>query len=204
MFQNATYNPGASGDRWMGSIAMDKFGNMLMGYSVANVGTGLKPFIAFAGRLNGDAVNTLQTEIIDTTGTGSQTTYGPPTTPLTRWGDYSTMQIDPAESLQRFWTLTETNDLATDLTFNYPDPTDIAGTEASYKLYGFTGGTGTAVTPFKLNAGANTISTTGISSFSDWAVGNLAAPTTTAAAVTIGGRVLTANGKPIARNCKYG
>lgn len=110
LFQNSTYNPGASGDRWMGSIAMDKFGNMLMGYSVANAASLLKPSIGIAGRLVGDPVNTLQSEIIDTTGTGSQTGT------LTRWGDYSTMQIDPADDTT-FWFTTEY--LSADGTFNW-------------------------------------------------------------------------------------
>ncbi len=110
LFQNATYDPGASGDRWMGSMAMDKYGNILAGYSVVNAGTGLKPSIAVAGRLAGDAVNTLQAESIAVNGTGVQTGT------LTRWGDYSTMQIDPADD-STFWFTTEY--LAVDGTFNW-------------------------------------------------------------------------------------
>ncbi|HMG76930.1 MAG TPA: IPT/TIG domain-containing protein, partial [Pyrinomonadaceae bacterium] len=110
LFENATYDPGASGDRWMGSIAMDQFGNMLLGYSVVNAGTGLKPSIAVAGRLLSDPVNTLQAESTVMTGTGSQTGG------LTRWGDYTTMQIDPTDDAT-FWFIGQY--LAADGSFNW-------------------------------------------------------------------------------------
>jgi|GEM_PF-2145090 len=113
--QSAIFNPGAAGDRWMGSMAMDKFGNMLMGYSTVNTATSLKPSIAMAGRQAADALNVLQTEIIDTTGTGSQTVNSVGTA-LTRWGDYSTMQIDPADDTT-FWYTTEY--LSADGAFNW-------------------------------------------------------------------------------------
>jgi hypothetical protein len=118
MFQNATYDPGASGDRWMGSIAMDKMGNIMLGYSVANATAGLKPSIRVTGRLRSDLRNQMQAEQNVWTGTGSQTTYvrSGTTYALTRWGDYSTMQIDPADDCT-FWYTTEY--LAADGTFNW-------------------------------------------------------------------------------------
>lgn len=94
-------------------------------------------------------------------------------------------------SLKRYWTLTETGDLTTDLVFHYLDPLDISNGETTYKLYRVVTGVPNAVTPFTLDAGANTISTTGISDFSDWAVGNVAP---TASSVYVGGRVTAANG----------
>jgi Carboxypeptidase regulatory-like domain len=102
-----------------------------------------------------------------------------------------------ANSLQRFWTLTNSaGTLTTDMVFNYNDPLDVAGTESSYKLYRFTGATGTDQTPITLDTTANTLSKTGISSFSDWAVGNLAP---TAASATVTGRVLTSSGRGVSR-----
>jgi hypothetical protein len=108
--QDASYDPGASGDRWMSSMAMDKFGNMLVGYSLANVSTNLKPSIGIAGRKVSDALNTLSAETIAVTGTGSQTGT------LTRWGDYTTMQIDPDDE-RTFWYICEY--LSADGTFNW-------------------------------------------------------------------------------------
>ena len=96
IYQNGTYDPGAIDDRWMGSIAMDGAGNMMAGYSIANATAGLKPSIAVAGREAGDALNTLQAETVAVTGTGSQTGT------LTRWGDYSTIQVDPVDD-RTFW-----------------------------------------------------------------------------------------------------
>ncbi len=91
MFQVSTFDGDGTGDRWMGSIAMNKNGDMMMGYSIANVGTNLKPSIAITGRRLSDPVNTMQTETIAFTGSGSQTGT------LTRWGDYTTMQVDPSD-----------------------------------------------------------------------------------------------------------
>jgi hypothetical protein len=110
LYQNATYDPGATGDRWMSSLAMDKFGNILMGYNVANAETNLKPSIAFTGRLQSDPLNTMQGEIISQTGGGSQIGG------LTRWGDYTTMQIDPADDAT-FWYIGQY--LAADDFFNW-------------------------------------------------------------------------------------
>jgi len=87
VFQQSTYAPGNS-FRWMGSAAMDKAGNMLIGYSVSS--RSLKPSIAFSGRLATDAPGTLSAESIVLRGTGVQTDPD-------RWGDYATLTVDPAD-----------------------------------------------------------------------------------------------------------
>src|SRR5262249_15222789 len=72
---------------FMPSLALDRVGNMAMGYSVSS-GT-VFPSIRYAGRLAADPVNTFsQTEQTFFDGTGSQTGS-------TRWGDYSLMTLDP-------------------------------------------------------------------------------------------------------------
>ncbi|MCB1634783.1 MAG: hypothetical protein KDI51_09355, partial [Xanthomonadales bacterium] len=110
IFQNGTFDPGASGNRWMGSIAMDQFGNIMLGYSVVDSATGLKPSIGIAGREVNDPLNTLQSEILALTGTGSQIGG------LTRWGDYSTIQVDPADDAT-FWYIGQY--LSSDGSFNW-------------------------------------------------------------------------------------
>jgi hypothetical protein len=95
--QQGTYAPD-SNFRWMGSIAMDKFGDMAMGYSVS--GSSLHPSIAVTGRVPTDAANTMQGENMIVTGTGSQTTFSKGA--LDRWGDYSAMQVDPVDDCT-FW-----------------------------------------------------------------------------------------------------
>jgi uncharacterized repeat protein (TIGR01451 family) len=95
--QQSTFSPDSS-FRWMGSIAMDASGDVAVGYSVASAN--LAPSIAFAGRIPTDPVNTLEPETTITTGVGSQTNA------LSRWGDYSAMQVDPVDDCT-FWYTTE-------------------------------------------------------------------------------------------------
>jgi len=94
IFQQGTYAPD-SHHRWMGSIAMDGNGNMALGYSSSS--TTRSPSIGYVGRLAGDTPGTLpQGETALVLGSGSQTHSA------SRWGDYSTMSVDPADGCT-FW-----------------------------------------------------------------------------------------------------
>jgi Carboxypeptidase regulatory-like domain len=98
IFQEGTYNPD-NVNRWMGSIAQDRQGNMLLGYSVSDATT-VFPGIRFTGRLAADPVGTMpQGEGTMVAGAGSLTTGN-------RWGDYSSMNVDPADDCT-FWYTTE-------------------------------------------------------------------------------------------------
>ena len=94
--QQGTYAPD-SAYRWMGSIAMDQSGDILLGYSRSSSTS--FPSIYVAGRVPGDAAGTLSQEISLLNGGGSQTMY-------TRWGDYTAMRIDPADDCT-FWYVNE-------------------------------------------------------------------------------------------------
>jgi uncharacterized repeat protein (TIGR01451 family) len=87
----------------MGSAAMDVSGDLAVGYSVSSAA--IFPSIAFAARASNDPASTLQAETTLFSGTGSQThdSFG---NPLTRWGDYSAMQVDPVDDCT-FWYTTE-------------------------------------------------------------------------------------------------
>ena len=98
VFQQGTLGTGDGIHRWMGSIAMDKQGNIALGYS-ASSGT-VKPSIRYTGRLATDTLSTMQTENIIQAGGGSQTGT------LHRWGDYSAMTVDPVDDCT-FWYTTE-------------------------------------------------------------------------------------------------
>jgi hypothetical protein len=88
VFQQSTYAPDAT-FRWMGSVAMDKVGNMALGFSDSSSTT--HPSMRITGRLAGDPASTMtQGESTLVTGAGSQTGT------LTRWGDYTSMSVDPA------------------------------------------------------------------------------------------------------------
>ncbi len=94
LFQQGTYSPDST-SRWMGSVNMDRQGNMALGYSASS--SSINPGIRYAGRLVSDTAGTLpQAEAVLQAGTGSQTGS------LHRWGDYSTMSVDPADGCT-FW-----------------------------------------------------------------------------------------------------
>ncbi|MFL5938289.1 MAG: hypothetical protein ACJ76U_15780 [Gaiellaceae bacterium] len=94
IFQQGTYAPDAA-YRWMGSIAMDHAGNIGLGYSVSSSTT--HPGIRYTGRLAGDALGAMtQGEGTVITGGGSQTGG------LHRWGDYTSMSVDPSDDCT-FW-----------------------------------------------------------------------------------------------------
>jgi hypothetical protein len=98
--QASTWDPDAANvvNRFMPSVALDRAGNMALGYSTSNSTTEF-PSIKYAGRLSTDPVNTLSlTEQTFFTGTASQTGS-------TRWGDYSAMTLDPNGCT--FWYTTE-------------------------------------------------------------------------------------------------
>ncbi|TLN27290.1 hypothetical protein FDZ74_01440, partial [bacterium] len=80
--------------RWMGSIGIDRMGNLALGYSVSSAAG--YPSIGLVGRLFADPANSLpQGEVIAFSGANSQTG-------VERWGDYSSMSIDPTDGCT-FW-----------------------------------------------------------------------------------------------------
>lgn len=101
IYQEGTFAPGLSDGihRWMGSIAMDGSGNMALGYSASD-GTSTFPSSWYTGRLYSDPLGTLpQGEASIINGTGSQTGSA-------RWGDYTSMNIDPVDDCT-FWYVNE-------------------------------------------------------------------------------------------------
>jgi hypothetical protein len=84
-------------NRWMGSLAVDKSGNMALGYSAVTNATPTfgNPSIRYTGRLAGDALGTLQGEATMITGGGSQGAGSCSGGTCIRWGDYSAMTLDP-------------------------------------------------------------------------------------------------------------
>ena len=92
--QSVTWDPDAANviHRYMPSLAVDRAGNMAIGYTTSNSTT--NPGIKYAGRLSTDPVNTFsQTEQTLIQGTGTQT--GSCGGTCTRWGDYTAMTLDP-------------------------------------------------------------------------------------------------------------
>jgi hypothetical protein len=94
LYQSGTYSPDNS-YRWMGSIAEDKNGNVGMAYSLSS--SLISPSIMYSGRAAGttDPLGTFGSEVTLQTGSGSETG-------ASRWGDYTSLSLDPADDCT-FW-----------------------------------------------------------------------------------------------------
>ncbi|MCI0521714.1 MAG: hypothetical protein L0Z70_15825 [Chloroflexi bacterium] len=100
VFQQGTFAPDDGVHRWMGSIAMDKNGNIALGYSVVN-GVDVYPGIRYTGRMSGDPLGMMSLgEGVVINGGGAQTTTN------SRWGDYTSLNIDPVDDCT-FWYVNE-------------------------------------------------------------------------------------------------
>ena len=91
--QQGTFAPDAT-YRWMASAAMDKLNDIAIGYSASS--STIHPAIRFTGRVPTEPLGTMGSESSILEGTGSQTGG------LSRWGDYSALQVDPSDDCT-FW-----------------------------------------------------------------------------------------------------
>jgi hypothetical protein len=108
VYQQGTYAPDST-YRWMGSAAMDKNGDIALGFSTSS--GSLHPGIHYTGRLATDPLGTMtQGEGVLFDGAGSQTGG------LSRWGDYSSLSVDPSDDCT-FWYTNEY--LASNGSFNW-------------------------------------------------------------------------------------
>jgi len=99
--QQGTYAPD-SNSRWMGSMAMDKAGDIALGYSVS--GSSMSPTIRYTGQVpTVDPLGQMEGEvdILSSQGITPASQSGYP-----NWGDYSSMAIDPTDDCT-FWYTTE-------------------------------------------------------------------------------------------------
>jgi len=109
--QQQKYDPADGLWRWMSSIAADNAGNAALGYSTSNNSTPNFPSIAYSGRLAGDPLNTLpqsETQLIAGNGSQNFSCGGA----CKRWGDYSSMSVDPTDDCT-FWYTSEYYDTQT-------------------------------------------------------------------------------------------
>ena len=107
VIQSGTFSPNST-FRWMGSIAMDKVGDIALGYSASS--SSVFPSIRYTGRVPGDPTGTMESETSIKAGGGSQLPN------LSRWGDYSAISIDPGDDCTFFYT---TEYLKSSGTFNW-------------------------------------------------------------------------------------
>ena len=136
--QQSTWAPDSAVARWMPSLAVDKDGNMAIGYSASSAT--MFPAIRYAGRLSTDPASTLgqsETSLIE--GTASQCCNFSDGSINNRWGDYSAMTIDPDGCT--FWYTTQY--------YESPQPTSSGGNNwqtriGSFKYPSCTPNSGTA------------------------------------------------------------
>jgi hypothetical protein len=95
-------------DYWLGSVAMDKVGNLALGFSAS--GKQLPPSIYVAGRAVGDPAGVLSGPLVIAGGQGVQTQS------FKRWGDYSSMTVDPTDDCT-FWYTNEYYPVAGNFSF---------------------------------------------------------------------------------------
>lgn len=99
LHQTGTHAPADGIHRWMGSIGMDGSGNIALSYTVSS--SSQIPSIRYITRESGDAAGTLPGgEVNCHVGTGVQTGSS------NRWGDYSTISVDPVDDCT-FWLTNE-------------------------------------------------------------------------------------------------
>ncbi len=100
VYQEGTYAPGVTDgtDRWMASAAMDAEGNIALGYSATS--STVFPSLWYTGRLVGDPLGQM------TQGEGSIVDGGGSQTGNQRWGDYTSLNIDPIDDCT-FWYVNE-------------------------------------------------------------------------------------------------
>lgn len=82
---------------WLGSIAMDKAGDIALGFSVSS--HGMPPAIYIAGRGPGDPAGVMFGPMVLVNGSGVQKNNS-----FNRWGDYSSMSMDPADDCTLWYT----------------------------------------------------------------------------------------------------
>jgi len=91
--QQGTFKPD-SNFRWVGSIGMDKVGDIAVGYSVSS--STMHPAIRYSGRIPTNPLGTLEKEASIVEGGGSQQPKNP------YWNDVTSLSIDPADDCT-FW-----------------------------------------------------------------------------------------------------
>jgi len=101
--QQQIFNNGADGlNRFIGSLAVDGSGNVALGYTASS--SSVAPDIRYVGRLKTDPLNQMpqtETTMLPSVTRSVQTGNCGPSA-CTRWGDYSSMSIDPVDGCT-FW-----------------------------------------------------------------------------------------------------
>lgn len=91
-YQDGTFQPDSS-CRFMPSVAMDMKGDIALGYSLSSAA--IYPSTAYTGRTPKDARGVMESEYSVVTGTSYESDQSG--SAYDRWGDYSSMEVDPSD-----------------------------------------------------------------------------------------------------------
>jgi Abnormal spindle-like microcephaly-assoc'd, ASPM-SPD-2-Hydin len=164
--QQGTYAPDTT-YRWMASVAEDKLGDIGMGYSASS--TTIDPAIRFTGRMPTDTLGTMESEDTVLQGAGAQTGSG-----ISRWGDYTAMQVDPSDDctfwyVDQYQAVTGVFDWSTNISsFAFPSCTgaqafSLGANPGSVSIQqGSNGTSSVTVTPINGFSGSVTLSASGL------------------------------------------
>jgi hypothetical protein len=158
LYQEGTYAPGTTLNRWMPAINIDKYGNMMLAYSTSGSTAPDYPSIQMTGRKACDPLGQMTLpEMIIKQGMSARTSN-------TRWGDYHHMCIDDFDGLTFYYTgdvMNSNNNIVTNVSaFKMnPDSLDLAILDAFTVQTGGICGTSTQIAVVVENRGANAVNT---------------------------------------------
>ena len=136
---------------------------------------------------------------------GTATGYSPATINVdSGTGDFSVSVTDgilagtvPAETLNRYWTLTPNGITQADITVNYLNSdVPMGATVNQFSFIRRTGGTNFSFAPSSFNVLTRIFTLNNVTTFSDWTLSDL---NPTAASVDVSGRIMDASGRAIGR-----
>lgn len=165
--QAFTYSPDATLHRYMPSSAVDRLGDLAIGYTASNAAT--HPSMRYAGRLATDPVNTITyTESTLIQGTGSQNATN-------RWGDYSAMTLDPNGCTfwytSEYYTVTGGNHQTRIASFAFPECTPVTNGTLQGTVRSVVGNTPIAGATVSLGSRTTVTDVGGVYSFASLPVG---------------------------------
>lgn len=121
VIDEGTFAPADSQHRWMGGVAIDASGNIGLGFSKSSAT--LNPQVMYTARRATDTPGTMRDEVSCTAGIAN----GSQTDAAGRWGDYSSMSVDPVDQCTFYFTseyyaTSSTRNFSTRVcTFQFPD-----------------------------------------------------------------------------------
>ena len=163
LYQEGTYAPGTTLNRWMPAINIDKYGNIMLAYSTSGSTAPDYPSIQMTGRKACDPLGQMTLpETMVKQGLSARTSN-------TRWGDYHHMCIDDFDGLTFYYTgvvMNSNNNIVTNVSaFKMnPDSLDLAILDAYTTQTGGICGASTQIAIIVENRGINAVNAFTVSS----------------------------------------